>query len=186
MLIKKIRKWNRLIHRDLGYFFFGVTVIYALSGIALNHRGDWNPNYSVNIKYFSTDLNLEKSENVKTDILTLLDEIADRSDYKKHYYPSKDKLKIFLKGGSSVVVNLKTKKGEAEFITKRFVFFQVNYLHYNPNIWWTYFSDIFSVSLILLAVTGLFIIKGKNGITGRGAWLSIAGIIIPVLFLIFS
>ncbi len=184
--MSKINKWNRVIHRDLGYFFFGVTIIYALSGIALNHRGDWNPNYSVSIKYFTTDLDLKKSENVKDNILILLDEIADRADYKKHYYPNSDKLKIFLKGGSSATVNLRTKKGEAEFITKRLVFFQANYLHYNPNRWWTYFSDIFAVSLILLAITGIFIIKGKNGIKGRGAWLSIAGIIIPILFLIFS
>jgi hypothetical protein len=39
--------------------------------------------------------------------------------------------------------------------------------------------------LILLAVTGLFILGGKNGISGRGAWLTALGIIIPALFLIF-
>jgi len=37
--------------------------------------------------------------------------------------------------------------------------------------------------LIILAFTGLFILKGKNGITGRGAWLVSAGIIIPLVFL---
>ncbi len=182
----KIRKWNRIIHRDLGYFFFGVTVIYALSGIAVNHSGDWNPNYVVENKQFSTKLELSKSDNVKNNILLLLDDIADRNDYKKHYYPRKNTLKIFLKGKSSVVVDLETGTGTAEFVKKRLVFFQVNYLHYNPNRWWTYFSDIFAVSLIILAVTGLFILKGKTGIRGRGAWLSIAGLVLPILFLIFS
>ncbi len=181
----KLRKWNRIIHRDLGYFFFGVTLVYALSGIAINHRNDWNPNYSIENKEFTTELNLQKSDNVKQNILTLLDNIANRDAYKKHYYPNKNKLKIFLKGGSSVVVDLETGKVEAEFITKRFVFFQINYLHYNPNRWWTYFSDIFAVSLITLAITGLFITKGKKGIRGRGAWITITGIIVPLLFLFF-
>jgi hypothetical protein len=39
------------------------------------------------------------------------------------------------------------------------------------------------VALILLAATGLFMMKGKYGITGRGAWLTGAGIVIPLLFL---
>ena len=33
----KWRKWNRAVHRDFGYLFLGMTIIYALSGIALNH-----------------------------------------------------------------------------------------------------------------------------------------------------
>ncbi len=43
----KWRKWNRAVHRDFGYFFFGMVIIYALSGIAINHLDDWNPNYVV-------------------------------------------------------------------------------------------------------------------------------------------
>jgi len=57
-------------------------------------------------------------------------------------------------------------------------------LHYNPQKWWTIFSDIYAASLIILAITGLFILKGKNGITGRGAWLTILGTLIPLLFLL--
>jgi hypothetical protein len=116
----------------------------------------------------------------------LLDEIADRSDYKKHYYPSSQQLKIFLSGGSSVVVDLETGQGYAEFLRKRPMFYHVNYLHYNPNTWWTWFSDIFAGALIILALTGLVMVKGKKGITGRGAWLTALGIIIPLLFLMIS
>ncbi len=35
------------VHRDVGYFFAGLTVLYAISGVAVNHIEDWNPNYSV-------------------------------------------------------------------------------------------------------------------------------------------
>jgi len=36
----------------------------------------------------------------------------------------------------------------------------------------------------VLAISGLFILKGKNGITRRGAWLTAAGIIVPIVFLV--
>jgi uncharacterized protein len=35
--------------------------------------------------------------------------------------------------------------------------------------------------LILLAIGGLFMVKGKNGITRRGALLTAAGLIIPII-----
>ena len=41
------RYWNRVLHRDIGYLCVGMTLIYALSGIALNHIDDWNPSYTV-------------------------------------------------------------------------------------------------------------------------------------------
>jgi hypothetical protein len=119
-------------------------------------------------------------------VLKLLDEVADRDDYKNHYYPATDQIKIFLTGGSSVLVDLNTGQGYAEFLKRRPIFYQSNYLHYNPNIWWTWFSDIFAGALIILALTGIILIKGKKGITGRGAWLTIAGILIPLIFLFFS
>ena len=42
-----LRRWSRTLHRDLSYFFAGMVLIYALSGIAMNHRDTFNPNYSV-------------------------------------------------------------------------------------------------------------------------------------------
>jgi hypothetical protein len=47
-----------------------------------------------------------------------------------------------------------------------------------------WFSDFFCVALIVLSISGLFILKGKNGITRRGAWLTAAGVTIPIVFLI--
>jgi hypothetical protein len=182
--MKLIRKWSRILHRDFGFFFVGATIIYGLSGIALNHMHDWNPNYLVELEDFTTDVNLSKSPDLVDNIYKLLDKIDDRDNYKKHYYPQSDFIKIFLKGGSSVVVDIETGEGTAEFLRKRQIFYQVNYLHYNPSEWWMWFSDIFAGALILLAITGLFLLKGKNGLAGRGGWLTIAGIIIPILFLL--
>jgi hypothetical protein len=36
-----------VIHRDLGYVCVGLTLVYAVSGVAVNHVRDWNPNYRI-------------------------------------------------------------------------------------------------------------------------------------------
>ncbi|PID89454.1 MAG: hypothetical protein CSA05_00615 [Bacteroidia bacterium] len=181
--MKTLRKWNRIIHRDLGYFFFGMILIYSLSGIALNHIKDWNPSYKIENTYFTAQLPKAKEDISKQEVLALLAKHHKKTAYKKHYFPNNQTLKIFLKNGS-ISVALKSGEAHMEILNKRFLFNEISYLHYNPQKWWTWFSDIFAVALIVLAVSGLFIIRGKKGITGHGAWLTIAGFILPILFLI--
>jgi hypothetical protein len=180
----KLRKLNRDLHRDLGYIFFAMTVIYGLSGIALNHIDDWNPNYIIRKKEITADISKTNFQNIsRENVEILLKEIAPDEKYKNHYSPSDGMLKIFIKDGS-IELNTQSGIGVVETSKRRPVFHQVNYLHYNPRKWWTIFSDIFAGSLVLLALTGLFVLKGKNGITGRGAWLTSVGIIIPLIFLL--
>src|SRR5579872_1781489 len=41
-------KWRlllRAVHRDVGYTAVGLTFVYALSGLAVNHVADWDPNF---------------------------------------------------------------------------------------------------------------------------------------------
>lgn len=42
-----VRKWSRPVHRDLSFFFSGVLLIYAASGFMLNHKRDFNSDYSI-------------------------------------------------------------------------------------------------------------------------------------------
>jgi len=184
---KKLRKWNNIIHRDLGYFFFGITLIYGLSGIALNHRaiGDWNASYIVDYKIFSTSTVIDSTNIDETTIFTILKEANKELKYKEYYFPEPNIFKIFVDDGT-IEIDTQTGVGHIETLRKRPVFNQVNFLHYNPNRWWTWFSDIYAFSLILLAITGLFVIRGKNGLKWRGLILATAGIIVPILFLIFS
>ncbi|MCK9448752.1 MAG: PepSY-associated TM helix domain-containing protein [Bacteroidales bacterium] len=178
----KWRKWNRAIHRDFGYLFFGMTVLYALSGIALNHRAHWNPNFIVIEKAITETPFTDKPD--KEEVKDLLEKYGILSVYRKHYFPNDRQLKIFLTGGSAYV-NLQTGKGMIEMTRRRPVFREINYLHYNPSPTWTWYSDIFSGALIVLAITGLLIPRAKDGITARGAWLSLLGILIPLLFIIY-
>ena len=179
----KWRKWNRAIHRDLGYFFTALTVIYSLSGIALNHLDDWNPSYSVKTKKFKTDL-INISQNIDEERLEkVLKNAGITESYKKHYRPDEGTLRIFVKGGN-VTVNLKNGDALFESLRKRPLLYQANFLHYNnPKKIWTWISDFFALSLIILAISGLFILRGKNGIKGRGAWLTFAGLALPLIFM---
>lgn len=177
----KWRKWNRAVHRDLGYLFFGMVVIYSLSGIAINHIDDWNANYVViheEIQVNPSSLRPDKQE-----VKELIAPLGDGVVYKNHYFPSDNVLKVFIKDGS-VYVNLNTGEGIIEMTKRRLVFREVNYLHYNPIKYWTWYSDIFAGALIILGLSGLLIPRGDKGITRRGAWMTILGIAIPIVYLI--
>lgn len=177
-------KLNRATHRDFGYFFAAMTIIYALSGIALNHRKDWNPSYSIERTEHQVLIPADLRTNEKNAIDEILKQIGQEKNYRKYYFPSSDELKVFMNGGGSVVVNLTSGKLLFENLKKRPLFYEVNFLHYNPGKLWVWFSDAFCIALMTMAISGLFILKGRYGITRRGAWLTCAGIIIPVVFLI--
>lgn len=177
------RKWFRIVHRDFGYIFFGLTLVYSISGIALNHLDDWNPNYIIVRKEIHfTNAALITPSITKDEMRELLQPSGEAKNYKNHYFPKPGTVKIFFKGGSAVI-DLNTGSGILETIRRRPFFREMNYLHYNPVVSWTWVSDIFAGALIILAITGLFLIRGSKGITGRGAWLTILGIILPVIFL---
>lgn len=186
MQVKTLRRWNNALHRDIGYLCFGMTIIYAISGIILNHfkSGDLiHPDYTKSYKEFK--VSLPKNGNVDQ---AYVFSILDREGEKKHYksYITGDKyVQIFLTNGS-IYVDLNNGTAQVEKKTTLYVIKEFNLLHYN-NIkrFYTWFSDAYAAGLIILAITGLFVLRGKNGIIGRGAWLTAAGIILPALFLLF-
>lgn len=175
-------KLNRVTHRDIGYLVAGLTIIYAVSGIALNHKHDWNPNYIIENQKFTTTISFTRESLNKDVAQNILRDLPGEPVYKTWYFPSGNILTIFVEGGS-VRINTSTGEGVIERISRRPLFYQLNFLHYNPGVWWKYFSDIFCLALILVTVTGLFLVKGKNGITRRGAILTGIGILFPLLFL---
>jgi len=181
----KVKKLIRILHRDLGFIFFGMTIIYSVSGLAINHINDWNPNYIITTSKINVNKQLLAPSNSITEnnIKNILEQIGERENYKNYFFPDESKLKIFIKEGS-LTVNLNTGEGYLEKIKRRAILRQFNFLHYNPTFLWTIFSDIFAISLIIISFTGLFLIKGRKGITGRGAWLTAIGIVIPIIFMI--
>jgi uncharacterized protein len=174
-----IRKTLRWLHRDIGYFVVGITIIYTVSGIALNHRQDWNPHYSL----ISEEVSLQPSDKTQftiDEITTVLDNFEYEPVYKKHFLTKNGIIKIFVEEGT-VLYNPSVGKAELEILKKRPFFFQINKIHLaQAGTIWIWISDIMSVFLLFVAISGLFILKGKHGITGRGLWLTAIGVVIPL------
>jgi len=180
----KVRKWIRILHRDIGYIATGLTVIYAISGIAVNHVDEWNPNYSIEIVTTRINPLQDTVYNSEKTIAYVLQQLGVENEVKNSFRPDPSTLQIFTEG-NTISVDLNSWSVTEERVKSRVGIRETNFLHLNaPKKIWTYVADIFAVALAFLAISGLFMIKGKNGIKGRGAWLTIAGILIPILFLL--
>lgn len=179
-----LRKWCRLVHRDVSFFFSGMVLIYAISGIAMNHRNSFNPHYSIERQEYKLTEALPPQADIrKEDVLKLLEPIDEAGNYTKHYFPKEGEMKVFLKGGSNVMIDLADRHVVYEKLTRRPLLSALTKLHYNPGSWWTHFSDLFAGGLILITLTGLIMLKGPKGLWGRGGIELAAGILIPLLFL---
>ena len=62
---------------------------------------------------------------------------------------------------------------------------QMTQLHQDTSKWWIYYSDAFGIALLTLAITGMFIQKGDTSFSARGWKLALAGILFPLVFLLF-
>ena len=179
-------KWRRVVrifHRDIGYVAVALTLIFSISGIAVNHIEDWNPNYVVEKSTINIDPISDTIYTADVARAYVVAQLNITDSIKSHFRPSPNEIDIFLEG-KTISANLKSGIVSIETIEKRAVFKEMNFLHLNtPKKLWTWISDIFAASLIILAITGLFMIKGKNGFKGRGKWLFILGVLIPILFL---
>lgn len=90
--------------------FAGVILIYAFSGIMLNHKRDFNSDYSITQKEYRIAGNFPKAKAdfSKAYVLDLLDDLGERNNYTQHYFPKENTMKVFIKGGSSLTVNTET------------------------------------------------------------------------------
>jgi hypothetical protein len=178
------RRWFRAFHRDIGYAAVALILAYGISGIAVNHIEDWNPNY--------------KFERREVDIGALTGSLAemegqvierlrlDRAAVRGHFQETETTLRVFLDEGQEAVVDIRTGHGTLKTLSTRTVLFEVNSLHLN-NLKgvWTYVADVFAFALIVLALTGMTMMKGDRGLAGRGKYFVAAGLAIPVGFIIY-
>lgn len=174
--------WNRKItrllrnwHRDIGYFVVAVSLVYGLSGIFLTHK-DVFPVFSTIETYstFPSQLN-----------------ISGFSEQWGYRYPGAELNKCFVKGstihfyfdGGKGKYILANGKVSIENYKKHRLTSFVNQLHLNQVKGWKYIANFFSLSLIFLAISGLFIVKGKKGFKKRGVWIMAAGFLLVLIYL---
>lgn len=181
-------KWRgvfRLVHRDLGYLSVALTLAYGLSGLAVNHLDDWNPNYRFATR--SIDLGpLPPGAPAEHEARIVAALSLDRARLRGHVQDSDTAFRVFLRDGEEVSLDLSTGRGEHKRLSRRPVLFQVNALHLN-NLKgaWTYVADVFALGLMLLALTGMTMMKGSQGFLGRGKWFVGAGLLVPVGFIVY-
>ena len=175
------RKWLRAIHRDVGYVGVGLTFIYALSGLAVNHITDFkdgDPSFST----YSTTHEIGPVSGADD----ALAKLGIRDKPREVYTEGPDDLEILF-DKRTLHVNPTTGHVVDEGQKPRFFLRVANWLHLNRGKKaWTYVADTYAAALLFLATSGMFMIAGKKGLFGRGAVLVLAGIAIPVAYVMLA
>jgi uncharacterized protein len=179
------RKLFRALHRDIGYVAVSLTLAYALSGLAVNHIDDWNPSYRFALR--DVDIGPLPAGPLAARAAFVVEKLAlDPGSVRGHFQETEHDLRVYLTDGQEARVDMRTGRGHLKTIDPRPVLFEVNSLHLNnlKGIW-TWVADLFAIALIVLAITGVTMMKGDRGIAGRGKYFIAAGLTIPVGFIIY-
>ncbi len=176
------KKTFRNLHRDLGYFYVGLIISFAASGLMMNHRDSWHPEkYTTETKSIAVQLVAEDQISEKY-AESLGKELGIDDKFRRHSI-KKGTFKISYER-HDVEIDMKTGKGEIVTFIKTPIISQTMQLHKNTSNFWIYYSDIFAISLIIIALTGTIMVKaGKFSFKERGWKLALAGIIFPLIFL---
>ena len=180
---KRWRAWLRAIHRDIGYLAVGFTVLYALSGIAMNHIDDWDPNFhaseqTLTIAPIPDDLDDADAARRIADAAGLtgkIDDVFRAGDEVRLTYASGSKVTAI---GATVTVQLRRDR----------LFFRVaDWLHATRGKQaWKFIADAYAALLLYLAISGIFMIKGRLGLRWRGATLIVVGLAAPIGYIVLS
>lgn len=180
----RLRPWLRALHRDGGYFVVGFTVLYAVSGLAVNHIGQWDPNFEQIHATHQVALPAGASDAALTQ--SVLSALAIEEAPLESARADEHTLNIELEHRT---LHVETKTGVVveEGQSPRFFLRVANYLHLNRGKKaWSYIADLYAVILLFLAISGLFMIPGKKGLRGRGAVIALGGAAVPALYVILS
>lgn len=182
----KARKILRAIHRDIGYLGVGLTVVYALSGIAVNHIQDWEPNQttltgSAPLSTVAAASDRALAQQAAAQVLGSQAVVDSDSVYRE------GALLEFQSQQTRFFVDVDRDQISWERDEDRFFFKAANWLHLNRGKKaWTYIADTYAVALLFLALSGLWMIPGKRGFWGRGVILVLLGASVPVAYVHFS
>ena len=179
----KIRPWVRALHRDAGYFGVGLTLVYALSGLAVNHIADWDPSFEQVARTHQLGPLPPEPEAAGQRTLAALKITEKPSEV---YAAGDDAVDVVLERRTLHVTPSSGKVVE-EGQSPRFFLRAANWLHLNRGKKaWTYVADTYAVILLYLAISGLFMIPGRKGLLGRGAVIAALGAAVPIGYVVFS
>ncbi len=176
--MKILRKWVRIFHRDLGFVMTGLCLVYGISGFVLNHMGKNNPAYKTTegTVCFAPKLTTKVLEEtwIKRGNLPKIKQVVKING--DHY-------RLLFDGGIGIY-SVNNGIVEYEQHEKKVIIYYLNKLHYNNVKGWTIMGDVFAISLIFFALSGLIMARGKKGFMGRGKWLLLLGLLIPLVYVL--
>lgn len=179
---KRWRAWLRALHRDVGYLIVGLTVVYAVSGLAINHIQDWDPNFTS----FEETRTIEPIDPALDDdaAIAVAMERTGVTGTPRGTFRAGDEVHLDFDDRKVVVIGEQVTIQGRE---PRFFLRVANWLHYNRGkAAWTYVADAYAILLLYLAVSGLFMLKGKLGLRWRGAILVTLGAAVPIGYVVWS
>jgi len=179
-----LRGLLRTVHRDAGNLAVGLTLVYAASGLAVNHIADWDPNFKSHQSTHELGGPLEgEDQAVAERVLQKLNIQAKASDV---YRAAPNQLEITL-DRRTLHVDTQTGKVLDEGEQPRFFLRLANWLHLNRGKKaWTYVADGYAVLLLLLAFSGMFMLPGRKGLLGRGGIFVLVGVAVPIAYVVLS
>ncbi len=171
----------RNTHRDIAYFYIGLIIAFSLSGIFLNHRRVWHP---IRYNYSSEQITIPAvaAETVNDEFISNFTAQQDITDPLRRYSVDGSTLRISYTN-NEVTVDLATGQGKIEKYMITPLLGHMTKLHVDTSNFWIYYSDIFGVAMLTIAITGMFIVKGDKSFRKRGWKLAAVGIIFPLIFL---
>ena len=178
------RRWFRAFHRDIGYVAVALILAYGLSGLAVNHIDDWNPNYRYSERTVDIGPLTGTLPEMAATAVTKLP--IDPRNVRGHFLETATQLRVFFDAGQEAKLDITSGRGTVKTLKSRVVFFEVNSLHLN-NLKgaWTYVADAFAIALIILALTGVSMMKGDRGFWGRGKYFVAAGLAVPIIGIVY-
>jgi len=193
-------KWRRtlfVLHRDVGFFCLGLTLVYAISGVAVNHREHWDYNHAIEDRVSGIgdpasllDLQSDAAPGVvarqhqQSLVAAIHERIGRNGAARKVFWRGPNRLSIFYGDEDRDVVDYLPDRGILEHQVKepRWLIRQTNFLHLNEGrSLWTYVADAFAVLLAFLAISGVIMTRGRKGLRGRGGVLAALGILLPLI-----
>lgn len=179
------RRTFRAFHRDIGFAVSALLLAYSISGLAVNHMEDWNPNYSFHERAIDIGALPQGDYQAMQDFVVGALAIPP-ARVKGHFMESQTQFRVFLENAEEVRLDVRDGRGKFKQIKTRPGLYEINALHLNSiKGIWTWVADLFAVLLIVLVFTGLLMMKGERGIVGRGKWFIAAGLLVPAGFIWF-
>lgn len=198
------RKRLRGLHRDIGFFVFGLTLVYAISGIAVNHRHDWNANEATQrttqaigrpsellrdlVPARRAALAAAPAQLTDAEVRALIPALGASFGLteapRNAFFRGPDRLLLFYGASDTDVIEYTPSTGTAERVVRRdrLILRDLNALHLNEPLGvWTWVADTYAALLAFLALSGVVMLRGKRGLAGRGALYLGLGLLVPLV-----